>query len=102
MPDSNKRPRVCNVPECGRPLYARGMCQTHSRQQRVHGRVREITRHRPRRKGAVKVTGGLSLSPDAAGVVKQAAQDRGLTVYQLVTDILEEWAGDKNRSLDDG
>jgi hypothetical protein len=73
------------------------MCQTHHKQDCKFGVVREIKRIRPRRKHAAKL-GGLSLSPEAADMVSEVAASRGVTRNHQLTDILEEWAEEVNRT----
>ncbi|HLL53843.1 MAG TPA: hypothetical protein VK447_09870 [Myxococcaceae bacterium] len=73
------------------------MCQTHYKQDCKFGEAREIKRHRPRRKGAVKL-GGLSLSREAVDMVTEEAATRDVTPNHQLTDILEEWAHKVNRA----
>jgi len=56
--DRPKKPQPsCIVPDCGRPYFARGLCQTHHRQLLTTGKVKEIRPYRKRTDGTVKFAG---------------------------------------------
>jgi hypothetical protein len=86
-------PRLCSVPDCGRPAKARGLCQTHYRQMLTECRVRPVHRYRKRTPGTVKFA-GLRLSPGCARKLKKWADDQGLSVGAIIADILEDWFGE--------
>jgi hypothetical protein len=89
---------LCKVPDCGRPVRARGLCQSHHKQDCKFGQVWELERRQPRRKGTVRLS-GLSVTREAADKVRRVASERGFTPNHLITDILEDWAKRKHRAL---
>jgi len=89
--------RICSVPDCGRHVRAKGVCQTHWKRLKKTGKAEgPIKPVRSRRLGAVRV-GGCSLSPHAAKTVKRYAGERGVAFNAVVTDVLEAWALRRNR-----
>ena len=84
------KPTVCRVKRCGRPLRARGYCQTHYKHIRLEGRTRPIKRKRAPRREAVRLS-GLSLMPDTAAALMAEARRRNLAANAVITDILEAW-----------
>lgn len=47
MSDGNSTNGTCEFPDCGRPLVANGLCQTHRRQQRRGEPLHEVRKRRP-------------------------------------------------------
>jgi hypothetical protein len=83
--------RICNVADCGRPVSARGLCQTHYRQQRAGGDSRPIRPYRKRRSGTRKLQ-GLSISHDCAEAIEERAERSGRAAAAIIADVLEAWA----------
>jgi len=83
--------RVCTVPECGRQVRARGLCQSHYKHVRKTGAPRSIRKVRVRRLGAHKVS-GLSLSPACAEEVLREARMRDFSPGAIIVDAIEAWA----------
>jgi hypothetical protein len=83
--------RICSVAECGRPVSARGLCQTHYRQQRSGGDNRPIRPYRKRRSGTRKLQ-GLSISYECADAIEQRAESSGRAPAAIIADVLEAWA----------
>ncbi len=88
---TNKPPKVCSVEGCGRPVRARGMCQTHYKQVLRFGKTRAIKTKRAPRPEAVRFA-GFSLTPMAANLLAGEARRRVVAANALITDILEGWA----------
>jgi len=84
--DSN----VCIVPDCGRPAYARGLCQTHHRQLLTTGKLKAIRPYRKRSAGTVKFS-GLRLTPECADQVEEYAKTNQVSLGAAIAFILEEW-----------
>ncbi|HLL53645.1 MAG TPA: hypothetical protein VK447_08875 [Myxococcaceae bacterium] len=78
------------MPDCGRPSYARGLCQTHHRQKLTTGTLRPIRPYRKRIPGTVKLA-GLRLSRHCAGLVRAHADGTGLSLGAAIAEILEAW-----------
>jgi len=98
---SGDRTRVCSVAGCGRPVSARGMCQTHNKHMRKSGAVRPIRVHQPPRTGrTVRLPGGVVVTPECAAAVDSYAREHGYTRHRVVTDVLEDWAQTVARSGD--
>ena len=76
---------------CGRPIRARGLCQTHYKQVRKLGRTRPIKAKRAPREDTVRYA-GFTLTSLAASLLEAEAVRRGLAPNALITDILEAWA----------
>ena len=66
----------CIVPDCGRPPYARGLCQTHHRQKTTTGKVREIRPYRKRTPGTVTTGSDAPLSSSSASLSETTASFR--------------------------
>ena len=81
--------RLCSFPECGRPSYARGLCQTHNHQMRTLGQLRPIRPYRPRTPGTVKFA-GFRLSASCARKLRKYAAARGLTPGAAIAEVLEK------------
>jgi hypothetical protein len=81
---------LCAAEGCGRPAYARGLCQTHHRQMTTTGKLRPIRPYRKRSPGTVKI-GGLRLSPQCADQVQGYAEEKGISLGAAIAFILEEW-----------
>jgi hypothetical protein len=81
----------CAVPDCSRPGYARGLCQTHHRQLITTGRIDTIRPYRKRAAGTVKFA-SLRLTPGCAGVIQQHAKRKGVSPSAAIAEILERWA----------
>jgi len=98
-----KEQQSCIVPDCGRPPYARGLCQTHHRQKTTTGKLHEIRPYRKRTPGTVKVA-GLRLSPHCADTVRAHAARTGLSLGATIAQILETWHAStrKERASDGG
>ncbi len=88
--DDEKKKRLCTVPGCGRPLRAMGLCQTHYKHKRKHGKLLPIKVKRPPREVTVKYA-GLSLTPEAADVLKRESRRLNIAPNALITDIVEAW-----------
>jgi hypothetical protein len=88
--DPKPSPEVCSVPDCGRPFYALGLCQSHRRQQLTTGKVKAIRRYRKRSAGTVKFS-GLRLTPVCVETVEAYAAKRGLSQGAAIAEILEDW-----------
>jgi hypothetical protein len=86
------RQRTCLAPDCDRPAYARGLCQTHHRQLRSVGELGPIRLYRQRTPGTGKLS-GLRLSPRCIELIEQKAQREHLSVGAVIAGILEEWVG---------
>ena len=80
----------CSVEGCGRPAYARGLCQTHHRQMITTGTLKPIRPYRKRSPGTVKFS-GLRLSPECAKLIQDYAVRRGVSQGAAIAFILEEW-----------
>ncbi len=93
-------PGECIDPGCGRPAYARGMCQTHHRQLLITGTVKPIRPYRKRNAGTVKFS-GLRLSPLCAGTVEAYAEKRGISRGAAIAEILENWLTNKPKDGDE-
>ncbi|HLL53037.1 MAG TPA: hypothetical protein VK447_05785 [Myxococcaceae bacterium] len=93
----------CVAPECGRPSYVRGLCQTHHRQKTTTGRLRPIRPYRKRVAGTVKLA-GLRLSPHCARTVRARADEAGVSLGATIAEILEGWHARmrKERASDGG
>ena len=104
-----RRPRAqdeqpsCIVPGCGRPPYARGLCQTHHRQKTTTGKLREIRPYRKRTPGTLKLA-GLRLTPQCADAVRAQAAQTGLSLGATIAQLLETWHAStrKERACDGG
>jgi hypothetical protein len=73
------------------------MCQTHDKQHRESGRVSEIPRRRPARKGRVRLKTGHTVTPECVAVLDRVAAERGQSQSQLVTDVVEKWVQRRSR-----
>jgi hypothetical protein len=80
----------CKEQNCGRPVYALGLCQTHHRQLRTEGTTRPIRPYRKRSPGTVKFA-GLRVTPGCARTINRYAQKRGLSLGAAITEVLEDW-----------
>lgn len=87
---SQAESRLCTIPDCGRPAYVRGLCQTHHRQMLTTGTTKPIRRYRPRSSGTVKFS-GLRLSEACAELLDQRAKQSGCSLGATIADILERW-----------
>jgi hypothetical protein len=79
------------VSGCGRPIRARGLCQTHYKHLRKFGKVRAIKPKREGRTGTVRYS-GLSLTSGCADALQHLARQRSVAPNAIITDILEAWA----------
>jgi len=98
-PPSKPRPAaLCTVPDCGRPTYARRLCQTHHRQQRVMGAIGTIRPYHKRTADTVKLA-GLRLSPACAQRLQQRALGAGTSLGATIAGVLEAWTdrGERRR-----
>jgi hypothetical protein len=92
----------CIAPDCERPSYARGLCQTHHHQKTTTGRLRPSRPYRKRTAGTVKVA-GLRLSQHCANTVRAYAARAGLSLGAAIAEILETWhAGPRKERASDG
>jgi len=89
----------CVAPKCGRPLYARELCQTHHRMFLDTGELQPIRPYRPRRTETIKF-GGLRLRAEAANHLDELAEQRHQTRTAVMTDVLEAWVR-RGYKLDD-
>jgi hypothetical protein len=80
----------CSEPDCGRPSYVRGLCQTHHRQLITTGKTQPIRPYRRRTAGTVKFS-GLRLSQRCAEVLGRDARRRGLSRNAVIAEVLEAW-----------
>jgi hypothetical protein len=80
--------RNCTIRGCGRPTFARGLCQTHERHLQKFGEIREIRPYRHRTPGTVKFA-GLRLSPRCAKQLQRHAGRRGISLGAAIADVLE-------------
>lgn len=80
----------CSVSGCGRPAYAKGMCQTHHRQMLQTGKTKPIRPYRERTKGTVKLV-GFRVSAECADLINSTAAKRGLSLGAVISDVLEDW-----------
>ncbi len=78
----------CRVEGCARPLYCRGLCQTHYRQQRTTGKTTEIRPYRKRHPGTVKVA-GVRLSKKAAKAVRRYSRRRKVSPSAALAALVE-------------
>jgi hypothetical protein len=87
-----KSPTVakCRIPDCNRPAYARGLCQTHHRQFIAEGRTKQIRPYRKRQEGTVKFA-GLRLTPDCVKRIKLYAKQRNISYGAAIAELLESW-----------
>ncbi len=88
---TQQRARMCSVSGCGRPIRARGLCQTHYKHLRKFGKVRAIKPKREGRMGTVRYS-GLSLTSGCADALQYLAKQRNVAPNAIITDILEAWA----------
>jgi hypothetical protein len=84
-------PAKCGVPECGRRVHARRLCQTHWMMSRRGERLKEIRPYRQRSVGTLKFA-GLRLTPRCARRISDRAGERQVSVRGTICEILEEWA----------
>ena len=82
--------RQCAFPDCGRPAYAKGFCQTHHRQKRSGRPMTAIRPYRERRAGTTKFA-GLRLSEPCAQEIQEIADEYGLSRNAAIEEILEGW-----------
>ena len=80
----------CTVPDCGRPSYARGYCQTHHGQFLATGRTSPIRPYRTRAPGTVKLS-GLRLTESCAEELTAYAQEHGISLGAAIAVVLERW-----------
>jgi hypothetical protein len=85
-----ERVKQCCVPECGRPTYARGLCQTPHRQLLKEGQIGVIRPYRTRSRGTVKFS-GLRVTRECASEVKAYAKARRCSWGAAIAYILEDW-----------
>ncbi|HLL53324.1 MAG TPA: hypothetical protein VK447_07255, partial [Myxococcaceae bacterium] len=78
------------VTDCGRSVYARGLCQTHHRQKLTRGKLRPIRPYRKRNAATVKF-GGLRLTRHCAEQVRAHAARNGLSLGAAIAEIIERW-----------
>jgi hypothetical protein len=83
-------PNTCSFPQCGRPRYAQGLCQSHYRQLLKTGRMTPIRPYRKRRRNTVKYS-GFRLSPECAGLLQRKSEREGLSKDAAIAAILEAW-----------
>ena len=81
---------ICAAEGCGRPAYARGLCQTHHRQMTTTGKLKPIRPYRKRSPGTVKLS-GLRLTPQCADQIQRYADKMGISLGAAIAFILEEW-----------
>jgi hypothetical protein len=86
----SREPRACTVPDCGRPVYAKGCCQTHHRQLLATGELKEIRPYRQRTPGTEKLS-GLRLSPHCIECIQEEAERENLSPGAVISRILEDW-----------
>ena len=84
---------TCSVEACGRPSYARGLCQTHHRQMLTTGKLKPIRAYRRRSPGTVKFA-GLRLTPLCVEQVESYAERHEISPGAAIAAILEEWYAD--------
>ena len=96
---ANAPPGTCVILGCGRPSYARRMCQTHHRQLLTTGRTKEIRPYRPRTPDTVKFA-GLRLTPKCAAKIARFAKATRRSHGAAIAALLEDWLanGLKNRA----
>jgi len=87
---SKERSDLCTVEGCGRPRYARGLCQTHRRKQSATGKLEAIRPYRRRSAGTLKFA-GLRLSPSCAVRLRELMRRKRLSESAAIAEILEEW-----------
>lgn len=87
---SRRTPNVCEIPGCGRPRSARGLCQTHHRQLRDTGAIHPIRPYRSRTPGTTKFA-GLRLTPECVAQLEKTAERHGLSHGAAIAEILERW-----------
>jgi hypothetical protein len=91
IPDGPAEDRPpCAATDCDRPSFAKGLCQTHYRQQRTTGKVKRIRPYRPRSSGTVKFS-GLRLTSRCAELVQEHARQRGISAGAAIAELLEDW-----------
>lgn len=90
------REKLCSVPNCGRPFFARGLCQTHDRQLRTTGELRPIRHYRTRAPGTVKLA-GHRVSASSADVIRAEAKRRKRSLGALISEIVEGWAARRKK-----
>jgi hypothetical protein len=83
-------PRDCIAPDCGRPAYAGGLCQTHHRQSITTGKLSPIRPYRKRTAGTVKFA-GLRITPGCAEQLRKVARRKGLSYGAAIAAVLEGW-----------
>ena len=88
--------KICMFPDCGRPAYARGYCQTHHLQLLRTGELRPIRPYRKRSPGTEKFS-GLRLSPVCIEQIERKAEKEGLSNGAAIAAILEAWGRAKAR-----
>jgi hypothetical protein len=88
--------RGCSVSGCERPVYAKGLCQTHYRQQLKTGRTRPIRRYRQRSDDTVKFA-GLRLSRHCADLLERRADSQGISRGAVIAQVLEQWVAERKR-----
>ena len=68
-----------------------GLCQTHYKHLKKHGRPRPIHSKRESRPGTRKFA-GLSLTAACAELIDALARERKISRNAVITDVLEAWA----------
>jgi hypothetical protein len=81
---------LCSESECGRPAYARGLCQTHHRQWLTTGKTKPIRPYRAREPGTVKFS-GLRLTKDCAQKLERDARRKRISRSSVIAEVLEQW-----------
>ena len=88
--------RGCSFRGCGRQMRARGLCQTHYKQQLQGEALKPIALKRAKREGTMRYA-GLSLTEACVSVIQERAKRMSLTGNAVITDILEKWAAGEPR-----
>jgi hypothetical protein len=78
------------VRDCGRPAYARGLCQTHHRHVLEGKEPVPIRPYRPRAPNTIKFS-GLRLTRSCAEKLAGFAQARRISRGAAIAEILEQW-----------
>ena len=82
--------KACEFQGCGRPLYARRLCQTHHRQLLSGEPLGPVRPYRARTPGTQKFA-GLRLSSGCVESLKEHAGERELSFGAVISELLERW-----------
>jgi hypothetical protein len=86
MPEAAK---ACSVKGCGRPVKGKGLCSAHYFRQRRGVSLKGPVRPPPSEETPALVA--TKVAPDLKKALEVEAERRGISLYALVAEILENW-----------